>query len=372
MKIPLVDLKAQYLSIKPEIDSAIQEILDNTSFIMGEPVKKFEENLAKFCECKQAIGVSSGSSALFLALKAYGIKEGDEVITVPNSFIATAEAIVQCGAKPVFVDVDEKTMLIDTTKIEEKITPKTKAIIPVHIYGQICDMDPIIEIAKKHNLIILEDAAQAIGAEYKNRKLPIHETAIFSFFPAKNLGAYGDGGAVITHNSEIANKVSKLRDHGRISKYESGIVGYGERLDALQAAILDVKLKHLEEWTSKRRENAFKYNDLLKDVKSIEIPFEESYSKHVYYVYVIRTKKRTELMKYLKEKEIFTGIYYPIPLHIQPALSFLSYKEGDFPVAEKVAKEILSFPVYPELSKIRVDYITDNIINFYKIPIADV
>jgi len=366
MKIPLVDLKTQYLSIKEEIDKTIQKILDDTSFIMGQPVKKFEENLAKFCECKYSIGVSSGSSALFLALKAYGIKEGDEVITVPNSFIATAEAIVQCGAKPVFVDVEEKTMLMDPKKLEEKITNKTKAIIPVHLYGQICDMDPIIEIAKIHNLIILEDAAQAIDAEYKGKKLPIHETAILSFFPAKNLGCYGDGGAVITKNKEIAEKISKLRDHGRIDKYNSDIIGYGERLDALQAAILDVKLKHLKAWTEKRRDNAYKYNKLLKNTKTIQTPIEEKHSKHVYYMYEIRTKKRDQLMEFLGKKEISTGIHYPILLHLQPVLKYLGYKKGDFPIAEKAAQEILSIPIYPELTEEQISYVTDFINEFEK------
>jgi len=345
--IPLVDLKAQYLGLKEEIDSAIQNVLDNSSFIMGVPVKKFEENLARFCNCKYAVGVSSGSSALFLALKAYSIKEGDEIITVSNSFISTAESIVQCGARPVFVDVDEKTMLINPSKIEEKITPKTKAIIPVHLYGQISDMDPIIEIAKKHNLIILEDAAQAIDSEYKDRKLPVYETAIFSFFPAKNLGCYGDGGAVITNDDKIADVVSKLRDHGRISKYESGSIGYGERLDGMQAAILDVKLNHLRDWSEKRRQNAYRYNEAFKDLKGISVPFEEEHSKHVYYVYTIKTDKRDELAAFLKEKGIATGVYYPVPLHLQPSMKFLGYKEGDFPITEEAAKKIISLPLCP-------------------------
>ncbi|MFC1801177.1 DegT/DnrJ/EryC1/StrS family aminotransferase [Nanoarchaeota archaeon] len=362
MKIPLVDLKVQYLNIKPEIDVAIQEVLDNTSFIMGSPVKNFEENLAKFCGCGYGIGVSSGSAALFLALKAYGIKEGDEVITVPNSFIATVEAIVQCGATPVFVDVEEETMLMDTKKIEEKITSKTKAIIPVHLYGQICDMDSIIRIARKYDLFIVEDAAQAIDAEYKNKKLPISDTAIFSFFPAKNLGCYGDGGAIITNNKEIAEKTSKLRDHGRISKYESDIIGYGERLDALQAAVLNVKLKHLEEWTKKRRENSYIYNELLERVKGVKTPFEEKHSKHVYYMYIIKINKRNELMNFLKTNEISTGIHYPIPLHLQPSLKFLGYKKGDFPIAEQCTKQILSLPMYPELTKEKIRMV----VNFIK------
>jgi len=369
MKIPLVDLKAQYVSIKNEIDQAIQEILNNTSFIMGAPVKNFEKELAEFCGCNYSVGVSSGTSALFLALKAYGIKQGDEVITVPNSFIATAEAIIQCGAKPIFVDIDEKTMLIDVNKIQEKITDKTKAIIPVHIYGQICDMDPIIEIAKKHNLIILEDAAQAIDAEYKGEKLPIHETAILSFFPAKNLGCYGDGGAVITNNKEIAEKVSKLRDHGRISKYESDVIGYGERLDALQAAILSVKLKHLKQWSEKRKQNAHKYNELLKDIQEIQTPFEQQHSphsKHVYYMYEIRTQKRDQLKEFLKQKQISTGIHYPIPLHLQPALSFLNHHPGNFPITEKAADEILSLPMYPELTDEQIEYIVESIREFFR------
>ncbi len=364
MSIPLVDLKAQYLSIKPEIDAVIQTILENTSFIMGPPVKNFEENLAKFCGCKYAVGVSSGSSALFLALKAYGIKEGDEVITVPNSFIATAEAIVQCGATPVFVDITEDTMLMDPEKLEAVITDRTKMIIPVHLYGQVCDMDSIINIAKKYNLLIVEDAAQAIDAEYKERKLPIYETAIFSFFPAKNLGCYGDGGAVVTNNQEIASKVAKLKDHGRISKYESDIIGYGERLDALQAAILTVKLQYLKQWSEKRMYNARYYNQLFtgfNSISSISIPCEKNYSRHVYYMYVVKVQKRDKLMAKLKEKGIDTGIHYPLPLHLQPSLSYLGYQEGDFPVTERAAKEILSIPMYPEITLEQIEYIVNSI-----------
>jgi dTDP-4-amino-4,6-dideoxygalactose transaminase len=358
MAIPLVDLKAQYLTIKDEIDSAIQDILDTTKFINGSPVKNFEEELAEFCGCKCAVGVSSGSSALFLALKSYGIKEGDEVITVPNSFIATPEAIVQCGATPVFVDVSESTMLMDPTKISAAITEKTKAIVPVHLYGQICDMDPIIEIARKHNLSVIEDAAQAIDAEYKGRKLPISETATFSFFPAKNLGCYGDGGAVITNNPEIAKKVAKLKDHGRISKYESDVIGYGDRLDALQAAILTVKLRHLSSWSEKRKSHAHHYNQLFQEINSVTLPTEEEYSKHVYYMYVIRTKNRDALMTALKEQGIGTGIHYPLPLHLQPSLKYLGYKEGDFPIAEEAAKEILSLPMFPELTLEQQNYVS--------------
>lgn len=366
MSIPLVDLKAQYKGIKIQIDSVIREVLDKSSFIMGQYVERFEKNLAEFCDCKYAIGVSSGTSALFLVLKAYGISEGDEVITVPNTFIATVEAIVHCGAKPVFVDIEEKTMLIDPKKLEQKITKNTKAIIPVHLYGQTCDMEPIIQIAKKHKLVIIEDAAQAIDAEYENKKIPIYETATLSFFPAKNLGCYGDGGAVITKNEQIAKKVSKLRDHGRINKYESDILGYGERLDSIQAAILDVKLKHLKDWTGKRRENARIYNQQLKEIKEIQIPFEQKKSKHVYYMYEIRAKDRDNLINFLESKEIHAGIHYPVPLHIQRALAFLGYTWGDFPITEKAAKEILSLPMFPELEQQQINFICSIIKEFYK------
>jgi dTDP-4-amino-4,6-dideoxygalactose transaminase len=363
MKIPLVDLKINYLSIKPEIDQAIQHILDTTQFINGAPVENFEKELAEFCNCKHVIGVSSGSSALFLALKAYGIKEGDEVITVPNSFIATTEAIVQCGATPVFVDVKEDTMLMDPAKIEPAITEKTKAILPVHLYGQICAMDEIIEIAKKHNLFILEDAAQAIDAEYKGRKLPIHETVTFSFFPAKNLGCFGDGGAIGTNNEKVAMMVSKLKDHGRISKYESDVIGYGERLDALQAAVLSVKLKYLKSYSERRKNNANKYNKLLKTIPEITLPTKKEYSKHVYYMYEIKVvaKDRDNIIKKLKERKIFTGVHYPLPLHLQPALEYLGYKEGSFPIAEKSAKEIISIPMFPELTDEQINYVVDNL-----------
>ena len=343
-------------------DAEIMKSLENDEW---KPVKNFEENLAQFCNCKHAIGLSSGSSALFLALKAYDIKEGDEVITVPNSFIATAESIIQCGATPVFIDIDKDSMLMNPELLEKSITKKTKAIIPVHLYGQTCDMDKIIDIAKKHNLIIIEDAAQAIDAEYKNKTLPIYETAIFSFFPAKNLGCYGDGGAVITKNTEIAKLVSKLKDHGRISKYESDIIGYGERLDALQAAILDVKLKQLKKWSQKRKENAQKYNQLLKSIPEIQIPFEQPNIKHVYYMYEVRVNDRDKLMEFLKENEISCGIHYPLPLHLQQSLKFLGYKEGDFPITEQAAKEILSLPMYPELTEEQIKYIADKIKKFY-------
>jgi len=354
MKIKLVDLKKEYDSINNEIDVAIKDIIDNTSFIMGEPVKTFEQNLAEFCGCKYAIGVGSGTAALFLALKAHGIEKGDEVITAPNSFIATPEAIINCGATPVFVDVNEDDMLINTSKIEDAITDRTKAIVPVHLYGQVCNMEHIKDIAKRYKLIVIEDAAQAIGTS-----IPYSDTAILSFFPAKNLGCYGDGGAVITNDKNIADKISKLRNHGRVDKYNSDIIGHGERLDALQAAILTVKLKHLKEWNDKRFIHANKYDELFFDTKFIHLP--GHYAQHQY---VIRTKHRDDLKEYLACKDIQTGIHYPKPLHLQPALKYLGYRRGAFIVAEKAADEILSLPMNPFLTEGEIIYIVEKIKEF--------
>ena len=351
--IPFIDLKAQYDSIKDEIDNAIQNVINNTSFIMGEELKKFEEEFAWFCDVKYAIGVANGSDALILALRACGIGEGDEVITVPHTFISTAEAISNVGGKVVFVDINPKTYTIDVSKIEEKINEKTKAIIPVHLYGQPADMDPIMELARKYNLKVIEDAAQAHGAEYKGKKVgSIGDVGCFSFYPGKNLGAYGDAGMVVTNNEEIAEKVKLLRNHGRITKkYEHKIEGYSSRLDNLQAAILRVKLRHLNKWNDSRRKNAKKYNKLLNNIGGITTPYEADYSKHVYHLYVIRIEKeRDKLREELKSKGVATGIHYPIPLHLQPACSYLGYKRGDFPVTEKASQEILSLPMFAELS----------------------
>jgi dTDP-4-amino-4,6-dideoxygalactose transaminase len=357
--IPFVDLKAQYNSIKTEIDNAIQRVLDNTSFIMGDELKKFEEEFALFCNVKYAIGVANGSDALILALRACGIGEGDEVITVPHTFISTAEAISNVGGKVVFVDIDPKTYTIDVSTIEEKITKKTKAIIPVHLYGQPADMRPIMELAKKYNLKIIEDAAQAHGAEYQGKKVgSIGDVACFSFYPGKNLGAYGDAGMITTNNEEIANKLKMLRNHGRLTaKYEHEIEGYSSRLDNLQAAILRVKLKYLNKWNDLRRRNAKKYNELLSNIGGIITPYEADYAKHVYHLYVIRTEDRDKLREELKSNGVTTGIHYPIPLHLQPAYNYLGYKRGDFPVTEKASQEILSLPMFAELSDRQIEEI---------------
>jgi dTDP-4-amino-4,6-dideoxygalactose transaminase len=366
--IPLVDLKAQYNSIKTELDNAIQGVLDSTSFIMGEELERFEEEFALFCNTKYAIGVANGSDALILALKVCGISGEDEVITVPHTFIATAEAISNVGGKVVFVDINLRTYIIDVSKIEEKINEKTKAIIPVHLYGQPADMDPIMELAKKYNLKVIEDAAQAHGAEYKGKKVgSIGDVACFSFYPGKNLGAYGDAGMITTNSEEIAKRVKLLRNHGSIKKYEHKIEGYSSRLDNLQAAILRVKLRHLNKWNDLRRRNAKKYNELLNNIDNIIVPYEADYAKHVYHLYVIRTENRDKLREELKSNNITTGIHYPIPLHLQPAYNYLGYKEGDFPVTEKASQEILSLPMFAELSEKQIMEICYWVKSFYKL-----
>lgn len=351
MKIPFVDLKAQYLLIKEEIDSTISCVVESTEFIMGEEVKAFEKEFASFCEAKFAIGVSSGTDALHLALLACGVGRNDEVITVPNTFIATTEAISHAGAKPVFVDVDPDTYNIDVNKIEEKITIKTRAILPVHLYGQPADMDPIMKIAKQYRLRVIEDACQAHGARYKGKRAgAIGDVGCFSFFPGKNLGAYGDGGAIVTNDEKIAEKVRLLRNHGREAKYEHLVEGYCNRLDALQAAILRVKLKKLDGWNRKRKEAAKFYNKEFLGFKAVDISHELKDTDPVFHLYVIKVKNRDGLQRSLNEKGIASGVHYPIPLHLQQAYKRLDYKEGDFPVAEKAANEILSLPMFPEIS----------------------
>jgi dTDP-4-amino-4,6-dideoxygalactose transaminase len=364
MNIPLVDLKANYLSIKDEIDSAIQEVIDNTSFIMGKYLKNFEGNYAKFCKTEHAIGCSSGTTAVHLALLVAGLNKGDEVITVPNTFIATTECISYVGGKIKFVDVEPDTALINIDKLEKSITSKTKAIIVVHLYGQMPNMKRIREIADDHNIFLIEDAAQAHAAEWNGHQPGYYgDVASYSFFPAKNLGCFGDGGGVVTNNDEIAEKISLLVNHGRSKKYEHLIEGYNYRLDPLQAAILNAKLPHLPKWTNQRRTHAKFYNDHLPE--EVHVPVEAENAKHVYYMYEIRTKKRDELMQYLKEKGIHCGIHYPIPLHLQPAYKELGFKQGSYPVSEILAKEILSIPIYPELTEEQYTYVVDSIKQFF-------
>jgi dTDP-4-amino-4,6-dideoxygalactose transaminase len=345
--IPFVNLKAQYQSIKPEIDEAIQNVINDCAFIQGKYCQEFEKNFATVCGKPFAIGCSNGTTALELALRAYGVGIGDEVIVPSHTFIATSEVVSILGATPVFAEIEENTYTIDPRDIEKRITSKTKAIIPVHLYGQAADMDAILEIAKKHNLAVIEDCAQAHLAEYKGKIVPVGETGCFSFFPGKNLGAYGDAGAVVTSSPIIAQKVFETLNHGRekSEKYKHAHIGTNYRMDGIQGAVLNVKLKHLPEWTEHRQKIAKLYNDGLGNNSNIKTPFEADYSKHVYHLYIIRTPKRDELLNKLRENEVECGVHYPIPLHLQPAYKNLGYKEGDFPITEKVCKEILSLPI---------------------------
>ncbi len=360
MNIPLVDLKTQYQNIKPEIDDAIQRVIDNTSFIMGKEVSQFEEAFAEFCGAKYAVGVSSGTGALFLALLAHGIGPGDEVITTPFTFFATGESISQVGARPVYVDIDPVTYNIDPARIEAAITPATKAIMPVHLYGQPADMDAINAIAEKHGLIVIEDAAQAHGSRYKGRRAgSLGDSACFSFYPSKNLGCYGDGGAVVTDDPQVAERVAKLRNHGRMTKYEHDELGYGHRLDGMQAAILGVKLPHLDAWNAARRDRAARYAALLADLP-LTVPQHLPGAEPVYHCYTIRLDEgydRDAVVQHLKDAGVGVGVHYPIPLHLQPAYRFLGQGEGRFPVSEKASQQVLSLPIYAELTDEQQDYV---------------
>ena len=387
MSIPLLDLNAQYKSIKPEIEKAINQVLKSTQFILGENVEKFEKEFARFCGTKYAIGVGNGTDALYLVLRACEISKGDEVILPVNTFIATAEAITLNGAKPIFVDINPETLNIDVNKIEKAISKKTKVIIPVHLFGQPVEMEKIMKIARKYKLYVIEDCAQAHGAKiiqnskfkiqndkskFKDNKAQkrkwkivgsIGDVGCFSFFPGKNLGAYGDGGMVITNNRKLADRIHMLRNHGREKKYIHKVEGINSRLDELQAAILRVKLKHLNQWNQARQKNARIYNKFLKNIKGIKVPQIIKNTRSVYYFYVIRVKNRKKIQERLKLKGVSTGIHYPIPLHLQPAYEYLGYKKGDFPEAERAAKEILSLPMYPELTHNQIKFIASLIKN---------
>ena len=362
MKVPFLDLKAQYESIKDEVAVAIQQVLEKTAFAGGPFVGQFEKEFAGFCETEFAIGVGSGTEALWLALLGLGVGPGDEVITVPDTFIATAEAISYCGAKPVFVDVDEKTCNMNPSLIESAITPKTKAIIPVHLFGQMADMNPIMEIARKHKLFAIEDASQAHGAEYKGKIAgSIGDVGCFSFYPGKNLGAYGEAGAVVTNNPDLDKNVRMLRDHGQGKKYYHDLIGWNARMDGFQGAILSVKLKYLNAWNEARRRNAKLYNERLGNTDGIVIPMESSDNKHVYHIYAIRVQDRDFLIKSLAEKDIHCGIHYPISLHLQEAYHSLGLDKGSFPVSEKVQAEFVSLPMFPELTREQIDYVASEI-----------
>ena len=362
MNIPLTNLKAQYTSIKDEVDEAIHRVLQQGQFILGPEIEAFETEMAIYCGTKFAVGVASGTDALHLALLACGVKSGDEVITTPFTFIATTEAIVNCGAIPIFVDIEPRTLNIDSTKIEAKITPKTKAIIPVHLYGLPAAMEEIIAIGKKHNIKVIEDCAQALGTNYKGQKVgTLGNAGCLSFFPAKTLGAYGDGGMVITDDSTIAERVRMLRVHGAKSSYYHVISGFNSRLDSIQATILRIKLKYLDTWIKLRQSNATLYSQLLKQIDGIEIPYTKGYALNYY---TIRLKGRDELRKHLKSKGIQTMVYYPLSLHLQEVYSYLGYKLGDFPESERAQEQVLSLPMYPELQHKQIRQIVNEIGDF--------
>jgi len=362
MNVPFLDLKTQYLSIKPEIDEAIQRVLDQTAFAGGPFVAQFEKEFAAFCQAGHCVGVGSGTDALWLALLALGVGPGDEVITVPDTFIATAEAISYCGATPVFVDVDEATYNMNPALVESAITAKTKAIIPVHLFGQTADMDPILATAKKHNLFVVEDACQAHGALYKGKPAgSMGDAGCFSFYPGKNLGAYGEAGAVVTNNAELANKMRMIRDHGQEKKYYHGCIGWNARMDGFQGAVLSVKLKNLPAWNESRRRNATLYSTFLNGSGAIITPKEMDYARHVYHIYAIRVRNRDALIAQLGEKGIGCGIHYPVPVHLQTAYQSLGLEAGSFPVAEKCASEFVSLPMFPELTEEQIRYTTDTV-----------
>jgi dTDP-4-amino-4,6-dideoxygalactose transaminase len=365
MKVNFVDLKAQYQTIKPEIDKAIENVISNTAFILGKAVAEFEEQFADYCGAKHCVGINSGTSALIMALKALDVGEGDEVITTTNTFIATAEAISFAGATPVFVDIEDKNYNLDPAKLEKAITGKTKAVIPVHLYGQPADMDPILEIAEKKGVAVIEDSAQAHGARYKGRRAGgLAKTACFSFYPGKNLGAYGEGGAVTTNDENVAQKVRMLRDHGSPKKFYHEFIGNNCRLEGIQGAVLSVKLKHLDKWNDGRRKNADLYRKYLEGT-GVGVPEEMPYAKHVYHVFCVRVRDREKLIDFLKGKGIFTNIHYPIPIHLQKAYQFLGYKKGDFPVTEGCMDQILSLPMFAELTEEEIKYTADCIKEFY-------
>ena len=370
MNVPMLDLKAQYQSIKAEIDAAVAEVLESQYFILGPKVKECEAAIAEYCSCAHAVGVASGTDALLISLMTEGIGPGDEVITTPYTFFATAGSIARTGAKPVFVDIDPVAYNISPALIEEKITPNTRAIIPVHLYGQMADMDPIIEIAGKHDLIVIEDAAQAIGSEYKGRRAgTFGHYGCFSFFPSKNLGGAGDGGMVITNDDERAEKLAVMRTHGSKPKYYHKIIGGNFRLDAIQAAVVTVKLRHLDGWTAARQANAARYDKLLTESgltgKGVVLPKVVA-SRHIFNQYVIRVPRRDDLIAFLKEKNIGCQIYYPVPLHVQECFAYLGYKEGDLPESEKAAAQTLALPIYPELTDEQARYTVGCVAKFLR------
>jgi len=361
VEVPFVDLAAQYSTIREEIDEAISRVLSDTGFILGRDLSLFEEEFAAYCGAENAVGVDSGTSALELALRAYGVGPGDQVITVANTFIATVLAISYTGATPVLVDIDPQTYTMDPDLFQAAITTQTRAVIPVHLYGQPADMDAILEIARCHRLVVIEDACQAHGARYRGRRVgSLGDAAAFSFYPAKNLGAYGDGGMVVSDDQEVASFVRMARNYGQSEKHHHLFIGFNRRLDTLQAAALRVKLKHLDAWNAARRRHAQRYGELLAD-GPVVLPTEADYAESVYHLYVVRASDRDRLQRSLDERGISTGIHYPVPVHLQPAYRDLGYERGSFPVTEECAGQILSLPMYAELTAKAMEYVAQTI-----------
>ncbi len=372
MKIPLLDLKSQHKTIEEEIDRVVEEVLESGHYILGPNVRALEEEIADYCQVKYAVGVASGTDALRLSLLSLGVGKGDEVIVTPFTFIATAEVITQVGARPTFIDIEEKSFNLDPAEIEQALTSRTKAIIPVHLYGQAVDMSKIMHTAEKHGLKVIEDVAQAFGTEYhgwagRPRKLgSIGDVGCLSFFPTKNLGGYGDGGMVLTNDPEVARRIKMLRVHGQDSDCGHSLLGYNSRLDELQAAILRVKLRHVDKWTRMRRQNASLYNELFSSsAVPVRIPFQVSYARHSFCVYTIRTPQRDRLRDYLRKKGIETKIYYPLPLHLQKVYRNLGYSDLDFPIAERASTEVLSLPIYPELREAQIELVVKEVKKFF-------
>jgi dTDP-4-amino-4,6-dideoxygalactose transaminase len=360
--IPPLDLKAQWLSIKDEISAAINAVVESQHFILGPQVQALEEEVAKYCGTKFAVGVASGTDALLLALHAAGVGPGDEVLMPTFSFIATADSVSLLGAVPVFVDISPDTFAIDPARLEAKISPRTRAIVPVHLYGHPADMDPINSVAQRHNLKVIEDNAQAIGAKYKNRKTGcLGDLGCISFFPSKNLGGYGDGGMIVTNSEAYSKRLRTLRSHGSPKKYYATEQGWNSRLDEIQAAILRVKLRHLDSWGTARRKNASSYSQLLKGVPGVATPVEAPWAEHVYHQYTIRVVNRDRVQSALTEQGIGTTVYYPTPMHLQPVFAKLGYHEGDLPQAEQAAKEVLSLPIYAELTSEQIHRVVEAI-----------
>lgn len=369
MKVPMLDLSEQYQELRTEVIDVLDQVMSSSRFILGDNVKKLEEDVAKYSNVAYGIGCGNGSDAIHIALQAMGVGPGDEVITTPFTFFATGGAIARAGATPVYVDIDPITFNIDPDAIEAAITEKTKAIVPVHLYGQMADMEKISSIAQKHGLFIVEDAAQAIGAKHNGKSVgELGTAATYSFFPTKNLGAYGDGGMIVTDDGDIAEKCRVIRVHGSKPKYYHHILGYNSRLDELQAAVLNVKFPHLDRWSEVRREKAATYTELLQEKLGdlVVTPVEKEGNYHVFHQYTIRVEKRDELQNFLKEHGVATMIYYPLPLHVQPVFKDLGYQEGDFPVSEKAANEALSLPMFPELKREQQEYVVAKIAEFFK------